>query len=299
MTPRTSHPVQSPPQAARGSARTVQTTSAVQYGGYARGFTLVELLVVVAIIALLLGILVPALSKARQAAQTVVCGSNLRQLATANTGYANESDGHYVPAAYDIATTNRRRWHGRRDTADEPFDPARSPLVDYLGSDGRVKACPAFDEFDEDGFEAGNGGYGYNGVYIGGRYDKHGNPTLSHPVGAQITAQVGDVRRPGQTVMFTDAAFRQLSGGGAFSLIEYSFIEPPLLQDDPGEPTDRGTVPSIHFRHMGKTSVAWGDGHVDTAAMDFTGPAGPFHDVHESLNLGWFGEKNNELYDLK
>ena len=58
-----------------------------------RGFTLVELLVVVAIIALLIGVLLPALGKARTASQSAVAMSNVRQLSTAQSTYASRSDG--------------------------------------------------------------------------------------------------------------------------------------------------------------------------------------------------------------
>lgn len=54
-----------------------------------QGFTLVELLVVISIIALLISILLPALSKARAAARTVVCLSNMRQLGIANRLFAD------------------------------------------------------------------------------------------------------------------------------------------------------------------------------------------------------------------
>ena len=61
-----------------------------------RGFTLIELLVVISIIALLIGILLPALSAARESALNVVCKTTLRDLAQNNLLYANSNDDFYA-----------------------------------------------------------------------------------------------------------------------------------------------------------------------------------------------------------
>ena len=70
-----------------------------------KGFTLVELLVVIGIIAVLISILLPTLARARESANRVKCASNLRQIAMASIAYANENKGSLPPPKFDNGPT--------------------------------------------------------------------------------------------------------------------------------------------------------------------------------------------------
>jgi prepilin-type N-terminal cleavage/methylation domain-containing protein len=110
-------------------------------------FTLIEVLVVVAIIALLVAILLPSLARARDQAQTVACASNIHQLFYGWTMYAQDNKDRYPGSTHDfgmdwLGYDNENRatgyGHGRA--------PEDGVIYKYMSDQSKAYTCPAHDK---------------------------------------------------------------------------------------------------------------------------------------------------------
>lgn len=213
-------------------------------------FTLVELLVVLAVIALLAGLLLPSLAQARFAAQTARCSSNLRQLSLAAGLYWDDHRG--IAFSERTVRTNGgwRYWFGWLEDGAEgerAFDPAAGALWPYLNARG-VEICPGLERHRARFKSKARGaafGYAYN-LLIGPR----GRPGILIPGVADSSS----------LALFTD-------GGQVNDFQAPASAEHPMLEEFYYFDTNRLGA-TVHFRHSRRAQVVFVDGHIGSEAPD-------------------------------
>ena len=266
---------------ARGSARN-RSAEADPTAGCAsltprRGFSLVELLVVVGIIAVLIGLLMPAITAARESAKSVACLSNLRQLAIAAHAYADANKGSF-PIAYYLRPTpefTAYAWDFTTRKTSSGVVVEAGLLWEGKGS-GKVQQCPSFDGASNTLADPYTG-YNYNTSYIG-----HGaTESIVRP------AKVTDVRRASGCALFGDGGY----GAGANKFMRAPFANPG---DESFTARHTGTQA---YRHRGKTNVVFVDGHGETRGERYT-ETYPGEKARIAAGTG-FLSADNSVYDLE
>jgi prepilin-type N-terminal cleavage/methylation domain-containing protein/prepilin-type processing-associated H-X9-DG protein len=214
-------------------------------------FTLVELLVTIAIVAILASLLLPALARGKGSADRVKCASNLHQLGMAAQMYWDDNDGKCF--LYGGTSTNGGQlyWFGwlgppSLGEGNRPFDVSQSILFSYLAG-STVRLCPSLNyamaQFKLKATGASYG-YGYN-IFLSGSIQ---------PI------NTSRVRRATETALFADAAqindFQPPASPSNPMLEEWYYLDNPT-----NYPSD-SYYPHGHFRHSRMANVMFCDGHV-------------------------------------
>ncbi len=253
----------------------------------ARAFTLIELLTVIAVVALLVGILVPSLSSARDSARTVRCASNLRQIAIAWTTYAGEYRDRAMPLAYwstqDIGAGPQIFWWGSHGSASTPPDFSRGFLAPYLSAglnEGSIFECPsqAWGTYRPQGPSRSiTSTYGYNGYFL----SPAKTPGWGDSIGHRAWQRVSSLPSPSSLLVFADT----LLPGGVNSLPgNNALLDPPLLFD--GATWSPNPSPTTAFRHgrragggLGSCVSVFADGHASSTRAESSWLTHPHHGV--------------------
>lgn len=234
------------------------------------GFSLLELLVVVAVATLLIGILIPSLAGARDSARTVKCQANQRQLIVAWSLYAADSKEYAMPLAYwqseDIGSGEQVFWWGSHGTSASPPDFSRGFLFPYLETSlhkGSVFECPSqpWGTYRPQGPSRSiTSTYGYNGYYL----SPANAPGWGLTIGNRPWQRVSSIQRGETLLVFADTLLPAVGSGLPGNT---ALLDPPRLFASGSWQTNES--PTTAFRHArGRPSAAAGsvaavhvDGH--------------------------------------
>jgi len=257
------------------------------------GFTLVELLTVVGIIALLVSLLLPALNIASDQAKAVQCLSNLRQVMVATQIYLDQHKGTYPLANY-TATHGTLKYSYNwdfttlRNTATS-ITTMIPGLVWGTKTNLRVQQCPVYEgpSMTAGGAYVGDPytGYNYNTSYVGGEYVS--SLGLYTP-----TTKANQVRRPSDTAVFGDGAYRV----GSNRIGANKFMRAPLTDSTANDAYWDVTfryAGTQAYRHRRKTNVAYADGHASQVSDRFNS------DTRDVAKQTGFLSNDNSAYDLR
>ena len=215
------------------------------------GFTLVELLVTIAIIAILASLLLPALTRSKVSAQSVRCVNNLHQLSIAAQLYWDDNNGNTFPYHTSFTNNGDIYWFGWIATGDETtraFDAHYGALYPYLAGRG-VELCPALN-YSADHFklkaEGATYGYGYNLKL---------SPPNKPPLNIRKLSRLSGL------ALLADAA--QINTWQAPASPDNPMLEEWYYVDD----NATGQQPNGHFRHNQRANVLFCDGHVGREQM--------------------------------
>ncbi len=224
----------------------------------ARAFSLIELLVTIAILAVLVSVLLPALRGARAEGRRIRCAANLNQIGQAFHHYAADYNSRAMPLAYvDFAATggaDPRYWWGS-DSADG-VDHTKGFLHPYLRSvlePAGLFECPdqPWGSYRLQGTaQAVTSTYGYNGYYLTPAF----TPGWSWSIGHRPWQSIDVVPDPARLFAFADTLLG-MNGGTNTAL-----LDPPMLYQ--GRSWRRNPSPTTAFRHRGRTNAGHVDGHV-------------------------------------
>jgi prepilin-type N-terminal cleavage/methylation domain-containing protein/prepilin-type processing-associated H-X9-DG protein len=250
-----------------------------------RAFTLVELLVVIAVVAMLIAVLLPALKAARERGRAAVCRSNLRQLITSAHAYVSDNDDFYPMAYIQRGAADGSVSYDCWDfvSVAASADPPRVlPGLLWQG-DGtpKIQQCPSYrgsSNWQTDPFT----GYNYNASYIGGSACAVGSTIVPQTV--VRSARASDIKCGARTAVFGDGEY--ISGAN-------KFMRSPLRGALDKSFSARSSG-SQGFRHMGATNFAAADGSV----QDCGTPVAKVGTQVCSENTG-FLSADNSAYDLK